>query len=61
MFPKIGGTWGGPHNKDHSILRSRLGSAIFGKLLYGELVIWENGKGLYGENGKGNGIYYGEV
>ena len=33
-FPKIGGTcFGGPHNKDYSILGSLLGSRYFGKLL----------------------------
>ena len=38
-FPKIRGTiWGGPHNKDYSILGailgSTLGSPYFGKLPY---------------------------
>ena len=32
-FPKLGGTlFGGPHNKDYSILGSILGSPYFGKL-----------------------------
>ena len=31
-FPKLGVLFGGPHNKDYSILGSRLGSAYFGKL-----------------------------
>ena len=32
-FPKSRGTFlGGPHNKDHSILGSILGSPYFGKL-----------------------------
>ena len=35
-FPKIRGTlFGGPHNKDYSILGSILGSPYFGKLPYG--------------------------
>ena len=34
-FPKIRGTlFGGPHNKDYSILGSILGSPYFGKLPY---------------------------
>ena len=34
-FPKISGTlFGGPHNKDYSILGSILGSPYFGKLPY---------------------------
>ena len=34
-FPKIRGTFfGGPHNKDYSILGSLLGSPYFGKLPY---------------------------
>ena len=38
-FPKIRGTffWGGPHNKDYSILGSILGSPYFGKLPNTEL------------------------
>ena len=31
-FPKLGYHFGGPHNKDHSILGSILGSPYFGKL-----------------------------
>ena len=35
-FPKIKGTlFGGPHNKDYSILGSILGSPYFGKLPHG--------------------------
>ena len=35
-FPKIGGNlFGGPHNKDYSILGSILGSPHFGKLPFG--------------------------
>ena len=36
MFPKIRGTFfGGPNNKDYSILGSILGYPYFGKLPYG--------------------------
>ena len=35
VFPKIRGTlFGGPHNKDYSILGSILGFTYFGKLPY---------------------------
>ena len=37
-FPKIRGTnFGGPHNKDYSILGSILGSPYFGKLPFGKV------------------------
>ena len=38
-FPKIrGALFGGPHNKDYSILGSILGSPYFGKLPYGHSI-----------------------
>ena len=36
-FPKLGVPFGGPHNKDYSILGSILGSPHFGKLPYRDL------------------------
>ena len=54
-FPKLGGyLFGGPHNKDYSILGAMLGSPYLWKLPYMLEAYWDDGK----ENGYNYCIFW---